>query len=131
MVTGRQSCLLIRCVGLGPRVLVRLANYAGGIKRRCARAIQSERSGRSELFQLNRHLLLTFLGKASIDLGEDMESFGISRDGQWVAYRPRIHGAFETNIEIQPADQLIRLEVCRGLDQVVWGPVGWRVRVPS
>ncbi len=78
---------------------------------------------------LDGQLTLIFPGKAPINLGEDMQIFGISRDGQWAAYGPSEKGAYETTIEIRSADRTVRLGVYISVDQVVWGPVGWRARV--
>ena len=78
----------------------------------------------------DRHLILTFPGQKPIDLGDKMDVYGISRDGQQVAYGYREvtpdNLGYLTHIIIGSAGQATEIKPYKGINQVIWGPTGWR-----
>jgi hypothetical protein len=67
---------------------------------------------------------LTFSGESSMDMGDQIQPFGISRDGQWVVYGRWEDG--EYILLVQSKDASFQIGRYRNV-QVVWGPVGWQV----
>ncbi len=73
---------------------------------------------------------LTFPGQAAVDLGEDVQPYGISRDGQWVVYgryEQNDDGYYGYRVFVESSSSQIGLG-WRTHVQLVWGPLSWRVR---
>jgi len=74
---------------------------------------------------------LDFPGQTPIELGERVQPFGISRDGQSVIYRrSEINSATGSRVYsmvVQSQSQMIEIGQYDNVSPV-WGPTGWRIR---
>jgi hypothetical protein len=74
---------------------------------------------------------LAFPGESRMDMGDSVDQihpFGISRDGQWVAYGQWDSDGY--NIIVQSNDERFEIGHYHNVD-VIWGPIGWQVSPPE